>query len=106
MILAIVGFASWSRFRRNRMMHETVRLMVEKGQPLPPEIFRENHRSSTPASALRKGIFWTAIGVGLTGYLLVSSSGNWGVGLIPLCIGLGYLLAWKLETNSKPTTGA
>jgi hypothetical protein len=105
MILAIIGLVSWSRFRRNRMVHETVRLLVEKGQPLPPDLFRER-RVATPASDLRKGIAWTAIGVGLTGYFLVGPGGNWGIGLIPLCIGLGYLIAWKFENNSKPTTGA
>jgi hypothetical protein len=105
MILAIIGLISWARARRNRMVHETVRLLVEKGQQLPPDIFRERRRA-TPASDLRKGIAWTAIGVGLTGYFLVGSGGNWGIGLIPLCIGLGYLIAWKFESNSKPTTGA
>jgi hypothetical protein len=106
MIIAIVGLALWTRFRRNRMMHETVRLLVEKGQPLPPDIFRENRALTPPASQLRRGIIWTAIGIGLTGFFLVGSHGNWGIGLIPLCIGLGYLLAWKLESNSKPGTGA
>jgi len=105
MIVAIIGFTSWARSRRNRMVHETVRLLVEKGQPLPPDIFRER-RPATPASDLRKGIAWAAIGVGLTGYFLIGSGGNWGIGLIPLCIGLGYLIAWKFENNSKPNTGA
>jgi hypothetical protein len=105
MILAIIGLVSWSRFRRNRMVHETVRLLVEKGQPLPSDLFRER-RVTTPASDLRKGIAWAAIGAGLIGYFLVGSGGNWGIGLIPLCIGLGYLIAWKFERNSKPNTGA
>jgi len=106
MIIVIVGLALWTRFRRNRMMHETVRLLVEKGQPLPPDIFRENRALTPPASQLRRGIIWTAIGIGLTAFFLAGSHGNWGLGLIPLCIGLGYLLAWKLESNSKPGTGS
>ena len=105
LILAIIGLVSWARFRRNRMMHETVRLMVEKGQPIPPEMFRENQKLPAPAPTLRKGIIWTALGLGLTGFFMIGS-GNWGIGLIPLCIGLGYLLAWKLESDSKPGTGA
>src|SRR5688572_24743453 len=38
MPIAIVALFVALRHRRNRMMHETLRAMVEKGVPIPPEL--------------------------------------------------------------------
>jgi hypothetical protein len=86
------------------MMHETVRLLVEKGQPLPPEIFQQNFQK--PKSDLRRGLTWIAVGLGIIGYFLADHDSSWGMGFIPLFVGIGFLLAWKLESSSKPDSGA
>src|SRR5205814_2609855 len=36
--VAVLGLFFYFRYRRNRMMHETLRAMVEKGVPIPPEL--------------------------------------------------------------------
>ena len=41
-IVAVIMFSSWAR---TRSLHRTVRMMVEKGQPVPPELL------SSPAAA-------------------------------------------------------
>ncbi len=106
MVFAIVALTLWARVRRNRLMHETVRLFAEKGQPLPPEIFHGTTPPAKPKSDLRRGIFWIAVGLGLIGYFVTSHDSGGGFGFVPLFIGLGYLLAWKLEKPPKPGTGA
>lgn len=86
-------------FSRSRMMHRTVRMMVEKGQPVPAALL-----SPPPAvrkrSDMRRGVIWTMIGIGLMAFLAAVNDGEggaWAFGLIPFLIGVGYLLVWKLE---------
>src|SRR5438093_4040056 len=98
-IVAVIMFSSWAR---TRSLHRTVRMMVEKGQPVPPELL------SSPAAApvtvrpwydLRRGIVLVSIGVGVIMFFGISAgwdNGVWALGLIPGLIGLGYLLAWRL----------
>ena len=93
-------------FLRNRALHRTVRMMVEKGQPVPPEMFAIPGTPAKVRSDLRRGIILTMVGLGLVIFLAAVnggfSGGEWAVGVIPLMIGLGYLLVWKLDTPKGP----
>jgi hypothetical protein len=103
-IVAVIMFSSWAR---TRSLHRTVRMMVEKGQPVPPELL------SSPAAApvtvrpwydLRRGIVLVAVGVGILMFFGISAgwdNGVWALGLIPGLIGLGYLLAWRLAYREQ-----
>jgi len=91
---AVVAVPTFLRFRQKRYVQETIRLMVEKGQPIPPELFIEK---PAPRSDLRRGIVLCALGVGLIVFLLCVSRHVWGIGAIPLFLGLGHLVAWRLE---------
>jgi hypothetical protein len=103
-IVAVIMFSSWAR---TRSLHRTVRMMVEKGQPVPPELL------SSPAAApvivrpwydLRRGIVLVSVGVGVVMFFGISAgwdNGVWALGLIPGLIGLGYLLAWRLAYRDE-----
>jgi Domain of unknown function (DUF6249) len=99
-IVAIIMLSSWAK---SRSLQRTVRMMVEKGQPVPPELF------AAPAGAplrpwydLRRGIVLLAVGVGVIMFFGISAGwdeGVWALGLIPGLIGLGYILAWRLANR-------
>jgi Domain of unknown function (DUF6249) len=99
-IVALIMFSSWAK---SRSLHRTVRMMVEKGQPVPPELF------AAPAGAplrpwydLRRGIVLLGVGVGVLMFFGVAAGwdeGVWALGLIPGLIGLGYILAWRLANR-------
>jgi hypothetical protein len=103
-IVAVIMFSSWAR---TRSLHRTVRMMVEKGQPVPPELL------ASPAAApvtvrpwydLRRGIVLVSVGVGVIMFFGISAgwdNGVWALGLIPGLIGLGYLLAWRLAYRDQ-----
>ena len=103
-IVAVIMFSSWAR---TRSLHRTVRMMVEKGQPVPPELL------ASPAAApvtvrpwydLRRGIVLVSVGVGVIMFFGISAGWDNGVGalsLIPGLIGLGYLLAWRLAYRDE-----
>src|SRR6476660_8285205 len=103
-IVAVIMFSNWAK---SRSLHKTVRMMVEKGQPIPPELL------SSPAAApvivrpwydLRRGIVLVSVGVGVVMFFGISAgwdNGVWALGLIPGLIGLGYLLAWRLAYRDE-----
>jgi hypothetical protein len=97
----IVALILYFSFSRSRALHRTVRMMVEKGQPVPAALL-----NPPPAlrqrSDLRRGIVLTMVGIGLMVFFAAVNDwegGAWTLGLIPFLIGTGYLLVWKLDTK-------
>lgn len=95
----------WMLDRKARRLHETVRLMVEKGAQIPPDLLSPPQRKP---SDLRRGIILSATGLGLTVLLALvpDAPGAWGVGVTLLLIGLGHLLVWRLQTGKGPLAGS
>ena len=95
MPVAIVALFVALRHRRNRMMHETLRAMIEKGVPIPPELLAGGGAVRAGASNgagygnrdLRWGLVLIALGVGV-GVM----AGK--LGLIPFFIGVALLIVW------------
>jgi uncharacterized protein DUF6249 len=83
-----------------RMRQRTIRMMVEKGQPVPAELLAPATRGLRRRSDVRRGVVWAMVGLGMMiffGAVNDWEGGVWSLGLIPFLIGLGYLLVWKLE---------
>ena len=85
-----------------RTRQRTIRMMVEKGQPVPAELLAPATRGMRKRSDVRRGVVWTMVGLGLMIWLAAVNDwegGAWSFGLIPFLIGLGYLIVWKLENK-------
>jgi Flp pilus assembly protein TadB len=96
----IVGLIMYFGFSRNRMMHKTIRMMVEKGQEVPAALLVPPQPAVRQRSDMRRGVVLVMVGVGLMLFFAAVSGwdgGSWAIGVIPFVIGLGYLLVWKLE---------
>ena len=92
-VIALIG---------SRMRQRTIRMMVEKGQPVPAELLAPEVRRVRRRSDVRRGVIWTMVGLGLIIWLAAVNDwegGAWSFGLIPFLIGLGYLIVWKLENK-------
>ncbi len=92
-VIALIG---------SRMRQRTIRMMVEKGQPVPAELLAPEVRRVRRRSDVRRGVVWTMVGLGLIIWLAAVNDwegGAWSFGLIPFLIGLGYLIVWKLENK-------
>ena len=86
----------------SRMRQRTIRMMVEKGQPVPAELLAPELRHVRRRSDVRRGVVWTMVGLGLMIWLAAVNDwegGAWSFGLIPFLIGLGYLIVWKVENK-------
>ena len=86
----------------SRSRQRTIRMLVEKGQPVPAELLAPATRAVRQRSDVRRGVVWAMIGLGVMvffGAINDWEGGIWSLGLIPFLIGLGYLIVWKLETK-------
>jgi len=104
--VAIVILVGLFALLGSRMRQRTIRMMVEKGQPVPAELLAPEIRAVRRRSDVRRGVIWAMVGLGVMvffGAVNDWEGGAWSLGLIPFLIGLGYLLVWKLERkNSVP----
>lgn len=91
------------KYRTNKEKQITLRTMVENGTNIPPEMFMEGKSRLTPIEKDRKnGIVYTLSSIGIILFLLVLNAGPkglWSIGLIPLLMGIGNLINWKLASG-------
>jgi Domain of unknown function (DUF6249) len=102
-IVVIVGGLLFAN-RRQQLWHETARLALEKGQPLPAAL-DESAEEREPYKAgndIRAGLILIATGVGLFLFLgALVSRGLAYVGTIPGLIGVALLLYGVLTGAAK-----
>jgi hypothetical protein len=109
-LTGIVGIIFEARRRKNQELHQTLRMMIEKGVPIPPELLRTPPTQpvarsgffggSRVKSDLRSGLVWIAIGLGVMFCLIAGQARAWPVGFIPLFMGCAFLLTWKLDKKN------
>jgi hypothetical protein len=103
----IVAVIMYFGFSKNRMQHRTIRMLVEKGQPVPAALLAPPPPAQRQRSDMRRGVVLVMVGLGLMLFIGAATSwegGGWAIGIIPFLIGAGYLLVWKLEGGNKPKT--
>ena len=103
MIVAVILFFS---YWKQRNLHRTVRMMVEKGQTVPEGLFAAPPRAIRQRSDMRRGVVLVMVGLGIMVFFAAVNDwegGAWALGIIPFLIGCGYLLVWKLEGNKRGT---
>lgn len=81
--------------------------MMDKGLPVPPELLvsqRDGFATQNKlSSALRTALALLRLGVDLIIFFWARGGDNWGIGAIPLAIGLAQLLEWKIERPKVDT---
>jgi len=103
----IVGLIMFFNYWKARSLHRTVRMMVERGQPVPPELFAAPVGPIRARSDMRRGVVLMMIGIGLMVFLGAVNDwedGAWALGMIPFLMGAGYLTVWKMESNKPVLT--
>jgi len=111
MVVAIVVIPAWLKSRERKEMQATLRVAIEKGQPLPPEIIdalgKDNVKApSTAARDLRIGVILLAvsIGIALFGYGVSFKQSDAlypiaGMAGIPGMIGLAFIILSFFNKN-------
>ena len=100
----IVALIMYFGFSKSRATHRTIRMLAEKGQPIPAGLLAPPTPAVRQRSDMRRGVVWTMVGLGIILFLGAVNDwegGAWSLGLIPFLIGAGYLIVWKLEGGKK-----
>jgi hypothetical protein len=105
-VICIVGFTFLKDYRTRKLQQETIRYLIDKGQPIPPEMMQLTEIKK-PKDDRRNGIILIAVGISLYFFLNkgigmddVGENLGW-CGLIPGLIGVAMLINWMLEHKSK-----
>lgn len=91
------------RYRSRAEVQQTIRLALEKGAELSPELLdRLGEPEPSKNKDLRRALVWMALGVGLAlcGLAVPDPSGNALQGCLagaafPFAIGIAFLLMWR-----------
>lgn len=75
--------------------------LAEQGHTIPSELLVSHSRNNVK-SDLRRGLVLVCTGVGLSLFLLSVSGGTaWGLGLVPVFTGIGFLLSAKFAQKDE-----
>jgi hypothetical protein len=101
----LLGFFFWFRFRARREMQDTIRIALDKGQELSPELIdRLGHPKKPKDRDFRLGVIWiaAAIGFALLGIAVPEEEAMrpmLGVAAFPFVIGVAYLILNKFAKS-------
>lgn len=88
------------RANRQKSINELVLKLADRGQPIPPELFLESGRKRK--SEVSSGLSLVGAGIGLMGFFWFAGAEEAiGIGFVPLMIGVGQLIAWKIEQSRR-----
>jgi hypothetical protein len=104
--VAIVWIVLRYQRERTALLHRTALELAQRGLPLPPQLLTDPGVRRL-YSDLRTGLVLAGLGVGAIIFgLTLPHHPAWGLGLIPLFAGLGFILTWLLgkprQSNSGP----
>ena len=102
-IPVIFWLVFYFRYRTRAEMQQTVRLAIEKGNQLTPELIAQLGDPEPDKNRdLRRGLIWIslAVGLGLCGYFVPDPSGDALRGCLagaafPFAIGIAYMIMWR-----------
>lgn len=106
-IAVVLIFLLWFRFRSRDGMQQTIRMALDKGHELTPEIIdRLGHPKAGKYRDLRLGVIWLSVAVGLA--LMAVAVGNFATEALhgtlasaglPFAIGIGYLILYRFTSK-------
>ena len=105
--IILLGVYFWLRYRSRRDMQETIRLALDKGHELSPELIdRLGHPKASKNKDLRLGIIWLGLAAALGLCALFVPEPEATPGLLmamafPACIGGAYMLIWKFAGSDE-----
>jgi len=106
-IIGVIWILSKSGERKRQAAHETLRLMIEKGQEVSPQLINDMSMITSPRrNDLRRGVILIslALAFALIGLITTAQGNGDGEGLMiaifPGLIGLAFLALWKFGYDS------
>lgn len=99
-VLMIIGISQYYGHKKARMQTELYMEYLKQGKEVPDKLIV---RQKDGSSNLKRGVILISVGVGVCIFLFADAPGStdWTLGIIPLLIGVGYLVVYKLSKGSE-----
>ena len=110
MIITIVAIVFYFKHRRDKMVYETMRALIEKGVPVTPELIAQlrnkpsrfsNQPGQQSGRSRHRGLLPGLVLTGIGTALLISHGYHGSGGWIILFIGVAFLIVWFVEGRDK-----
>jgi len=110
--ILIRWFRSKEKHNRYKLLAELAAKALDKGQPIPADLFAEPKKKRNP---LNTGIICIAVGIGVALFIWLSKGAIPGsvqigkaasLGIIPFLIGVGYVIIHFLEKGKTADENA
>ena len=100
-ILSLLAIPFYFNLKKSKGRQQIINSLIEKDKEIPKELLLIT--SKTGRSDFHKGIILIALGLSVSIVLMVLKIPNnyWTIGLIPMFIGIGYLISFKFDSSSK-----
>ncbi len=100
-LLIVLYIPFYINLKKAKMRQSIINNLIEKGKEIPNELLSPTVKKNV-RSDFHKGIILIALGLSLCLVLFVLKVTNnyWTIGLIPLLIGIGYLISFKFDNRS------
>jgi predicted MFS family arabinose efflux permease len=105
----VLGLFLMYRHRTRAELQQTVRMALDKGQELTPDIIdRLGQPKQAPSSDLRRAVIWLAIGIGFALFGLILDEDEAvrpliAIGAFPMAIGIAYLIMSRVSEKDAST---
>jgi hypothetical protein len=102
---SVLGLFYYFRYRARAEMQQTVRVALERGHELSPELIdRLGEPRKSPVQDLRRGVISIFVGIGIAvfGYFLDEQDAErplLAISMLPFAVGIAYLILWKLDKH-------
>lgn len=89
--------------RARQEVQNTVRMALERGTPLTPELLDRLGQPARPVqNDLRRGVVGICLGFGIAGFGFILGEPDatrplMAIGVVPVLLGLAYLVLWRLS---------
>ncbi len=99
--LILISIPFYFNHKKIKERHVIINNLIAKGQEIPKELIV--HSSVQGRSDFHKGVILIALGISVVIVLLSLKIANnyWTVGLIPMLIGIAYLVSFKFDKTNK-----
>ncbi len=97
----LLGLFFWFRYRARRETQDTIRIALDKGHELSPELIdRLGHPKKPKDRDFRLGIIWIAVAIGIAMFSFAipeedATQPLLGIAAFPFVIGIAYLILNK-----------
>jgi preprotein translocase subunit YajC len=101
----VLGLFYYFRYRTRAEMQQTVRVALERGQELSPELVdRLGEPRKSGAQDLRRGVISVLLAAGIAVFAFTLGEQEafrplMAIAALPLAIGIAYLILWRIDKS-------